>query len=41
MKRRNWTVYAAGCRFSMGGEWMTYDEALAVVRSIWPEGRIA
>lgn len=41
MTKRSWTVYAAGCRFSMGGEWMTYDEAMAVVRSIWPEGRIA
>ncbi len=40
MTSRNWTVHAAGCRFSMGGEEMTKAEALAVVRSIWPDASI-
>jgi len=38
--KRNWTVHARGRRFSMGGEAMTREEALAVVRCIFGEGEV-
>lgn len=40
MKRRNWTVTLGAKRFSMGGEWMTPEEALAVAQSIWPDAEV-
>lgn len=38
--KRNWTVTARGRRFSMGGEAMTYAEALHAVRAIFSEGEV-
>ncbi len=38
--KRNWTVHARGRRFSMGGEYMTYAEALHAVRAIFGEGEV-
>ncbi len=39
--KRNWIVYARGRRFSMGGEAMTYAEALHAVICIFGEGEVA
>ncbi len=38
--KRNWTVHARGRRFTMGGEYMTYAEALHAVRAIFGEGEV-
>jgi hypothetical protein len=41
MTKKSWTVKVPGRRpFTMGGDPMTYTEALAAARLIWPEAEV-